>query len=90
MQIQEKHKQAKIEAKASKKKKIERITIEKGAPEIAKEDRRTKVESKILHMMILGPNTLKAHFGSIILSFITLSHDLRYVPEKPISIKHEY
>ena len=89
MQIQEKHKQAKIEAKASKKK-IERIPTKKGAPEIAKEDRMTKVKSKILHMMILGPNTLKTYFGPIILSFVTLSHDLCYVPEKPISIKHEY
>ena len=76
--------------KSKQKKKIERITAEKGAPEIAKEDRRTKVESKILHKMILGPNTLKAHFGPIILSFVTLSHGLHYVPEKPISIKHEY
>ena len=72
------------------KKKIERILVEKGAPEIAKKDRKTKVESKILHMMILGPNTLKTHFGPIILSFVTLSHGLRYVPEKSISIKHEY
>ena len=62
MQIQEQHKQAKIEAKASKKKKIERIPTEKGAPEIEQKDRRTKVRSKILHMMILGPNTLKTHF----------------------------
>ena len=83
MQIQEKHKQAKIEAKASKKKKIERIPAEKGAPEIAKEDRMTKVRSKILYMMILGPNTLKTYFGPIILSFITLSHGLRYVLESP-------
>ena len=95
MQIQEKHKQAKIEAKqASKKiiikKKWERIPTENGAPEIAKEDRKTKVKSKILHKMILDPITLKTHFGPIILSFVTLSHGLRYVPEKPISIKHEY
>ena len=69
---------------------MKKIPTEKGAPKIAKEDRRTKVKSKILHMMILGPNTLKTHFGPIILSFVTLSHGLRYVPEKPILIKHEY
>ena len=89
MQIQEKHKQAKIEAK-QKKKRWERILAKKGALEIKQEDRRTKVRSKILHMMILGPITLKTHFGPIILSFVTLSHNLRYVLEKPISIKHEY
>ena len=76
--------------KASKKRDGKESQLKRGALEIEKEDRRTKVRSKILHMMILGPNTLKAHFGSIILSFVTLSHGLRYVPEKPISIKHEY
>ena len=93
--MQEKHKQEK--PKASKKKKRqdekerrERIPAEKGALEIQKEDRRTKIRRKILHMMILGPNTLETHFGHIILSFVTLSHSLRYVPGKPISIKHEY
>ena len=85
MQTQKKHKQEKKQAK-----KKERIPGEKGAPEIEQEDRRTKVRSKILHMMILGPNTLKTHFGPIIFSFVTLNHGLRYVPEKPISIKHEY
>ena len=88
MQIQEKHKHEKT--KASKKKRWERIPVEKGALKIEKEDRRTKVKSKILHMMILGPITLKTHFGPIILSFVTLSHDLCYVPKKSISIKHEY
>ena len=82
MQIQEKHKQ--------KKKEGERIPAEKGALEIEQEGGRIKVRSKILHMMILGPNTLKTYFGPIILFFVTLSHGLRYVPEKPISIKHEY
>ena len=73
------------------KKKRERMNSSwNGAPEIEKEDKRTKVRSKILHMMILGPNTLKTHFGPIIISFVTLSHGLRYVPKKPISIKHEY
>ena len=72
------------------KKRRERISAEKGALKIEQEDKRTKVRSKILHMMILGPNTLKTHFGPIILSFVTLSHGLRYVPKKPISIKHEY
>ena len=86
VQIQEKRKQEKTKVR----KKREWILIEKGAPEIEQEDRRTKVRSKILHMMILGPNTLKTHFGPIILSFVTLSHGLRYVLEKPISIKHEY
>ena len=87
MQTQEKHKQGK---QKQAKKRWERIPAEKGAPETAKEDRRTKDRSKLLHMMILGPNTLKTHFGPIILFFVTLSHDLRYVPEKLISIKHEY
>ena len=76
--------------KSTNKKKWERIPTEKGAPEIEKEDKRTKVRSKILHMMILGPNTLEIHFGPIILSFVTLSHGLCYVLETPISIKHEY
>ena len=89
MQTQEKHKQERTRTR-KRKKKGERISIEKGAPEIKQEDRRTKVRSKILHMMILGPNTLKTHFGPIILSFVTLSHGLRYVLEKPILIKHEY
>ena len=78
------------EYKKKKKKKREIIPAEKRAPEIEKEDRRTKVRRKIFHMMILGPITLKTHFGPIILSFVTLSHGLRYVLEKPISIKHEY
>ena len=38
----------------------------------------------------LWSNHLKIHFGPIILSFVTLSHGLCYVPEKSISIKHEY
>ena len=76
--------------KQDEKERRERIPAEKGALEIQKEDRRTKVRRKILHMMILGPNTLETHFGPIILSFVTLSHSLRYVPGKPISIKHEY
>ena len=67
-----------------------RIPAENGASEIEQKDRRTKDWSEILHKMILGPNTLKAHFEPIILSFVILSHGLRYVPEKPISIKHEY
>ena len=70
--------------------KKKRTPAEKEAPKIEKKDKRTKVRSKILHMMILGPITLKTHFGPIILSFVTLSHGLRYVPEKPISIKREY
>ena len=73
-----------------KKKKGENESRLKKSTGIAKEDRRTKVRSKILHMMILGPNTLKTHFGPIILSFVTLSHGLRYVPKKLISIKYEY
>ena len=81
MQTQEKHKQEKPKAKKKKKykmkKKGERIPVEKGASEIEQKDRRTKVRRKILHMMILGPNTLKTHFGPIILSFVTLSHGLR-------------
>ena len=93
--MQEKHKQEKPKASKKKKrqdekKRRERIPAEKGALKIQKEDRRTKVRRKILHMMILGPITLKTHFGPIILSFVTLSHGLRYVLEKPISIKHEY
>ena len=87
MQTQEKHKQ---EKQKQAKKRWERIPAENGAPKIEKEDKRTKVRSKILHMMILGSITLKTHFGPSILSFVTLSHGLRYVPEKPISIKHEY
>ena len=83
-------KQAKKKKRQDEKERRERISVEKGAPEIQQEDRRTKVRSKILHMMILGPITLKTHFGPIILSFVTLSHGLRYVLEKPISIKHEY
>ena len=101
MQIREKHKQAKIEAKASKKKRDgkksqlrkrdeRRIPAENGASEIEQKDRRTKDKSEILHKMILGPNTLKTPFGPIILFFVTLSHGLRYVLEKPILIKHEY
>ena len=80
----------KNKSKQKRKKRWERIPAENGAPETAKEDKRTKDRSKILHMMIFGPNTLKIHFGPIILSFVTLSHGLRYVLEKPISIKHEY
>ena len=68
----------------------ERIPAKKGAPKIAKKDRRTKLKSKILHTMILGPITLKTNFGLIILSFVTLNHGLHYGPKKPISIKHEY
>ena len=90
VQTQEKHRQEKTKARKRKEKGREWIPAEKWAPEIEQKDRRTKVRSKILHMMIFGPITLKTHFGPIILSFVTLSHGLRYVPEKPISIKHEY
>ena len=90
MQTQEKHKQERTKARKRKKKRWERFLAEKEAPEMEQEDRRTKDRNEILHMMILGPITLKTHFGPIILSFVTLSHGLRYVLEKPISIKHEY
>ena len=75
MQTQEKHKQEKPKAskqekeKKKMKKKGERIPIEKGASEIEQKDKRTKDRSKILHMMILGPNTLETHFG--LLSFLS-------------------
>ena len=51
-----------------------------------------KNETKwILHMMIFSSITFKTHvLGLFILSFITPSHGLRYVPKKSISIKHEY
>ena len=91
VQTQEKHKKKKKKRKRQdEKERWERISAEKGALEIEKENKRTKDRSKILHMMILGLNTLETHFGPIILSFVTLSHSLRYVPGKPISIKHEY
>ena len=62
MQIQEKPKASK-KKRQDEKERRERIPVEKGALEIQKEDRRTKVRRKILHMMILGPNTLKTHLG---------------------------
>ena len=72
--------QKKAQARKTKaKKRREKIPAEKGAPKIEKEDRRTKVRSEILHMMILGPITLKTHFGPIILSFVTLSHGLFHI-----------
>ena len=45
MQIQEKHKQKK-KSKQERKKRWERIPAENEAPEIAKEDKRTKVRSE--------------------------------------------
>ena len=87
-----KSKQEKRDGKKSQLRKRDerRIPAENGASEIEQKDRRTKDWSEILHKMILGPNTLKTPFGPIILSFVTLSHGLRYILEKPISIKHEY
>ena len=58
------------ENKSKQKKRWERIPAEKGAPKIEKKDRRIKVRSKILHMMILGPITLKTQVSSL-LSFLS-------------------